>query len=152
MCVCVCVCFCLSVCFSVSSSFPPPLSPPLSLSLSFFLSFFLSLSLSLPLSLFLSLSLSSLSLLSLFLFLSLSLRGFQVCVTRGVSCTASLLMSKNTDPTLATVMWKSWLFPCMRSSFWMRCWVPMKPLQRSCAKLKLHTRLTTHAAYLKLRP
>ena len=38
----------------------------------------------------------------------------------------------------ANVIWKSWLFPCAQSSFWARCWVLMKPLQRSYAKLKLH--------------
>ncbi len=50
------------------------------------------------------------------------------------------------------VVWKSCLFPRTQSSFRARCWVPMKQLQRSCAKLKLCTGLTTHAAYLKLRP
>ncbi len=50
------------------------------------------------------------------------------------------------------VMWKSWLFPCTQSSFQARCWVPMKPLQQSCVKLKLRTRLAARAAYLKLCP
>ncbi len=50
------------------------------------------------------------------------------------------------------VVWKSWLFPHTRSSFRARCWVPMKRLQRSCAKLKLCTGLATRAAYLKPRP
>ncbi len=51
-----------------------------------------------------------------------------------------------------TVVWKSWLFPRAQSSFRARCWVPMKRLQRSCAKLELCTGLTARAAYLKLRP
>ncbi len=49
-------------------------------------------------------------------------------------------------------MWKSCLFPRVQSSFRARCWVLMKQLQWSCAKLKLCTGLTTHAAYLKPRP
>ncbi len=50
------------------------------------------------------------------------------------------------------VVWKSWLFPCAQSSFRARCWVPMKPLQQSCVKLKLHTGLAARTAYLKPRP
>ncbi len=50
------------------------------------------------------------------------------------------------------VVWKSWLFPCVQSSFRARCWVLMKPLQWSCVKLKLRTWLAARTAYLKLRP
>ncbi len=50
-------------------------------------------------------------------------------------------------------MWKSWLFPCAcNPAFEARCWVPMRPLQRSCAKLKLHTGLAARAAYKKAAP
>ena len=50
------------------------------------------------------------------------------------------------------VVWKSWLFPCVQCSFQMRRWVPMKLLQWSCVKLKLHTRLTPCVTYKKPWP
>ncbi len=74
-------------------------------------------------------------------------RRFKIIQTRG-----ALLKATAVPRVVWSVMWKSWLFPRERSSFRMRCWVPMKPLQQSCAKLKLRTGLAAHAAYLKPWP
>ncbi len=57
-----------------------------------------------------------------------------------------------TTRTVTDVVWKSWLFPHMQYSFWARRWVPMKLLQWTCTKLKLHTRLAPCATYKKPQP